>query len=128
VLSPRAVSVLEKAGVDNLQYFPIHIKNRETGELEQSYKIVNVVGLVYCLDKKRATFTTFAHDESKISWLQQYSIFEDMIQPISPSQEKPLIFRLGEFRSHVLAHESIKTTFGKQRITGSEFIPPEDVA
>ena len=126
ILSPRAVSVLEKLGADNIQYFPVTIKNWQTGDLEKSYRIANIVGLVNCLDKKHATFNTFPEDENKISWLQQYRILEDKI-PVK-GRKTPLVFRLGEFPFHVLAHKSVKTAFEKERITGSQFIAPEEFA
>ena len=128
ILSPRAISVLEKTGVDNIQYFPINIKNRQTGELEKSYQIANIVGLVDCLDKKHATYNTSPRDENTILLLQQYRILEDKILPKGSGKKTPLIFRLGEFPFHVLAHESVKTAFEKENITGSEFIAPEKFA
>jgi hypothetical protein len=128
VLSPQAVSVLQDAGVDNIQYFPINIRNWETGELNQSYKIANIIGLVNCLDRKHATVTTFPEDKNEISWLQEYRIFEDRIAPRGGGKKAPLVFRLGEFRDHVLAHESVKTAFEKAGITGSKFEPPETFA
>ena len=126
VLSPRAIAVLEKAGVDNIEYFPIKIKNWKTGELDESYKIGNIVGLIDCLDRKHAIVDTF--DDGRISGLQEYSIFEDRVLPQERGKKPPLIFRLGEFRYHVLAHESVKTAFEEEKITGSQFIPPEEFA
>jgi hypothetical protein len=126
VLSPKAIAVLEKTGVDNIEYFPIKIKNWQTGELDKSYKIGNIVGLIDCLDKKHATFGTF--DDGEISRLQQYRIFEDKVLPQGRGKHAPLVFRLGEFRYHVLAHESVKTAFEKEKITGSEFVAPEKFA
>jgi uncharacterized protein DUF1629 len=126
VLSPNAISVLETTGVDNIEYFPIKIKNWKTGELDKSYKIANIVGLVYCLDKEHATFRTF--DDGEIRALQHYRILEDKILPKGRGKKAPLIFRLGEFRYHVLAHESVKTAFEKEKITGSEFIAPKEFA
>jgi len=125
ILSPKAVSVLEGVGVHNLQYFPVIIKNSQTGELDKSYKIINVVGLVFCLDRENSVFKTFPEDDD-ISWLERYSIFEDKVVSTSSSNDAPLLFRLGEFRYHVLVHEYIQDAFEKDGITGSEFIPPKD--
>ena len=48
ILSTRAISALKEVGVNNLQYYPVNIKNPQTKELDKSYKIVNVVGLNIC--------------------------------------------------------------------------------
>ena len=126
VLSPRAIAVLEKTGVDNIEYFPIKIKNWKTGELDKSYKIANIIGLIYCLDKEHSKLRTF--DDGEVKALQRYTIFEDKVLPQERGKKAPLIFRLGEFCYHVLAHESVKTAFEKEKITGSEFIAPEKFA
>jgi hypothetical protein len=125
ILSPKAISVLDKSGVNNIEYFPVQIRNWQNSEIEKSYKIANIVGLVSCLDRKNSNYNTFPEDDT-ISWLQQYSIFTEKILPIPPNKNKPLIFRLGEFPYHVLAHKTIKAAFKKEGITGSEFILPED--
>src|SRR5436309_508005 len=41
VLSPKARSVLEEIGVDNIEYFPIDINTGKAGALEKSYKAAN---------------------------------------------------------------------------------------
>jgi hypothetical protein len=128
VLSPRAVSVLEKLGVDNIQYFPINLKHRQAKRVDSSYQIANIVGLVYCLDKKHATFNPSPLNENEILWLQQYRILEDQVLHKDAGKKAPLIFRLGEFPFHVLAHESVKAAFDKEKLTGSEFIAPEQFA
>ena len=125
ILSTRAISALKEVGVNNIQYYPVNIKNPQTGELEKSYKIINVVGLISCLDRKNSIFKTFPEDDD-IAWLERYSIFEDKIISNSECNDAPLLFRLGEFRYHVLVHDKIKDNFEKNRITGSEFIRPED--
>ena len=127
ILSPKAISVLDKLGVNNIEYFPIQITNSENSEIEKSYKIANIIGLINCLDKSKSNYTTFPEDDD-ISWLDQYSIFEDKILPITPNENNPLIFRLGEFAYHVLVHEKIKSAFEDEGITGAKFISPEDYA
>lgn len=125
ILSPKAISVLDKLGLNNIEYFPVQIRNWQNNEIEKSYKIANIVGLVYCLDRTNSTYNTFPEDDD-ISWLQQYSIFIEKILPIPPNKNKPLIFRLGEFPYHILVHKTIKAAFEKEGIIGSEFILPKD--
>jgi hypothetical protein len=125
VLSPRAIAVLDRIGVDNLEYFSIRLRNWETGAIDQSYKIANVLGLVNCLDRNHATYNVFPDDETKISWLQKYRILEDRIPSAGRGKKPLLLFRLGEFPYHVLAHESVKAAFEGEGLTGSKFVPPE---
>src|SRR5262249_59683198 len=113
---PKAITVLEEMGVDNLEYFPVQIKHKKAKDVEKSYRVANVVGKIDCLDKKHAKFTTFP-DEDEISYLSKYKIFEDKIQP-KAGKKPPLVFRLGEFTYHVLAHESVKKAFEKAGLSG----------
>jgi hypothetical protein len=122
VWSPKAISVLEAMGVDNIQYFPIDI---DTGKgVEKSFKIANILGLINCLDRKHAKIETFPDDDEILS-LERYRILEDKIKPVGKRKKPPLVFRLGEFPSHVLAHESIEKAFEENGITGAEFISTE---
>jgi hypothetical protein len=123
IWSPKVVSVLEGMGVDNIQYFSIDIETGKGGAVEKSYKIPNIIGLISCLDRKHAKFETF--DDGEISWLERYRLLEDKIKPLGKTKKPPLVFRLSEFPSHVLAHDSIVKAFEKNGITGSEFIPTE---
>jgi hypothetical protein len=124
VLSPRAISTLADIGVDNIEYFPINIKRPKVKGLEQSYRIGNIVGLVFCLDKRHATFDTFPDNPNKIMSLEQYHILEEKVTGAGPGKKTPLVFRLGEFSYHVLAHESVKSAFEKQKLTGALFTDP----
>jgi hypothetical protein len=124
VWSPKVISVLEAMGVDNIQYFPIDIDTGKGGKVEKSYRLPNILGLINCLDRKHAKFETFPGDP-QISWLERYRILEDKIKPLGKGRKPPLVFRLGEFPAHVLAHDSIEKAFQKNGITGAEFIPTE---
>src|SRR5262245_46799855 len=62
IWSPKTISVLEGIGVDNIQYFSIDIDTGKRGEVEKSYKIANILGLISCLDRKHAKFETFPDD------------------------------------------------------------------
>jgi hypothetical protein len=125
VLSPRAISTLEDLGADNLEYFPINIKRPKVTAVVKSFKIANIVGRIDCLDKNHAIFETFSSNPNKISSLRQYRIIEDRIAEAAAGNKPPLIFRLGEFSYHALAHESVKKAFEKQKLTGAMFTPPE---
>jgi hypothetical protein len=126
VLSAKAISVLEEAGVDNIEYFPVKIKDWDTGKIDNSYKIANIIGLIDCLDREHATLRTF--DDGEVSSLRRYKLLEQKIVHSDRKKDPPLVFRLGEFRYHVLAHESVKAAFEKNGVTGSEFVPTERFA
>jgi hypothetical protein len=121
ILSVRALATLTEAGVDNLESFPLRIEHRKLRAPETTHRIVNIVGVVKCLDRKRAKIQTF--DDGEISWLERYRILDRDVFP--KAKKAPRVFRLGEFRHHVLVHESVKDAFEKAGLTGAAFIAPE---
>jgi hypothetical protein len=125
VLSPRAVETLHDLGIENIECFPVTIKRPKVTAAEKSYKIVNIVGLINCLDKSHAIFETFSANPNKLSSLRQYRILEDRIAETASGKKPPLIFRLGEFPYHALVHESVKEAFEQRQLTGAKFTPPE---
>lgn len=99
VMSPRLVEVLQAAGVDNIQTFPTHITNTETGDrLERDYVFVNIVGMVSCADIAKS-------DTSPIG-TSHY--FHDLVIDESRTQGL-LLFRLAESPFEVIVHENVAT-------------------
>lgn len=119
ILSPRAMTVLKEAGVDNLEAYPIQIKHPKMKSPEKSYQIINVVGLVACVDKDHAAIKTYTSDPSRIFTLRQYQLLENKI----PKNLK--VFRLEEFSGHLLVDPSVKDAWEKAGLTGAKFTPTE---
>src|SRR5690606_11687440 len=46
LMSNKMVQILEKAGVDNFQTFPVLLQNPETGESWSNYVALNIIGLL----------------------------------------------------------------------------------
>jgi hypothetical protein len=120
VLSPKAMSVMEAVGVTNLEYVPIQIQAKSGRAVDTSYCMVNIVGSVDCLDRKRATLTTFV-DTDEVSWVQQYRLVDRKL-----SNNMPLVFRLGEFHYHSLAHASVKAACEAAKLRGASFVATKD--
>lgn len=97
VMSPRLLDALRTQGVDNLQSFPAHIKNSETGErLDQPYFFVNVVGIVSCAN-------VGASDSNPLG--PSY-YFHELV--VDPSKARGLLlFRLKESPFEIIVHERI---------------------
>lgn len=54
LMSNRFIQALKNAGVDNLQTYPITLKNSELGLYWKDYSIVNFVGIMACADLERS--------------------------------------------------------------------------
>ena len=125
VFSPRLVALLTEMGVQNIQFLPVRIVNHETGDVEVSYRIANIVGAIDCLDLNNAVYAR-SRSSGNILRVFKFRLFPEKIVALPGMQEPPLLFRLGEFKQHLLAHESLKQACEKAGITGLKFVPTEN--
>lgn len=97
VMSPRLVSVLHAAGVDNLQVFPTLIRKTESGErIDRGFLFVNIVGTSACADIAR----------SDASPLGASHYFHELVIDESRAGDL-LLFRLAESSFEVIVHERV---------------------
>lgn len=115
LLSAPARELLTELGVKNVEYWPVTITGK--GADDNSYALLNVLGLVDALDRKHAKILTF-EDES-IMRVERYRLKK-------LPKTTPPIFRLGEFPSHTLVHDSIAKAFEGSKLTGSKFVRTEE--
>jgi hypothetical protein len=117
-ISARFKSVLDRIGVDNVDYYPARIVNEATGEKRDDYFQANVVGVISCLDE----------DKTEME-VESYPGFPPMIGEISHmvlDESKisgELLFRLAEVTEIVIAHEKVKKAAEKAKLTGVVFLP-----
>ena len=100
LMTPRLVSALRAAGADNLQTFPVRVRDVATGEpLGAEYLFVNIVGRIAC-----ASLAGSEHDE-----LGESRVFHELrIDPEAVGEA--LIFRLAESPVEVIVHERLART------------------
>src|SRR5262249_33944543 len=127
VYSPKLVASLTAVGVDNIQYFPIKIVDGRSGAVRDDYKVANIVGRIHCVDPNHSKVRRSPRTNS-IRGVEEFSVVQDRIVPLPGKKKPPLIFRLGELEFLILAHESIKSAFERDRITGARFTPTQDYA
>ena len=124
VISPRLVQVFYSLSMENVQYFPTRIKNHETGEIIDNYKILNVIGSINCLDLEHSEFAR-SRRSGNLTELARYKIIEENVLSYS-GEEPPLVFRLGKFEWHLLVGERFKEACESEGITGCEFTSTEE--
>ncbi|HWV15057.1 MAG TPA: DUF1629 domain-containing protein [Cellvibrio sp.] len=97
VMSQRLLSLLEQAGVDNLQKFPILVKSEVNGTIWDGYFAVNVVGVVQCADLPKSEYDEIGPD-----------LYDFDVLAIDANRTKgALLFRLQESPSRLIMHKSV---------------------
>jgi hypothetical protein len=116
--SNRLINVLQSAGVDNIDYYPCRISDEATGKVYRSHQAVNILDMVFCLDRDNSKLTIDEEEPNEIWYIDNLKLLEDRLGDV-------LMFRLGERPSIVIVHEKVKEAVEKAGITGVVFLPAE---
>ncbi len=97
IMSQRFIDLLQCAGVDNLQLFPVIIKSDVDGTSWDGYFGVNILGIVECADLSHSTY-----DEI----MPEHYAFDELAIHAEKAQGK-LLFRLKEHLPTIIIHRSV---------------------
>jgi len=114
----KLCAVLTDFGIDNIQYFPVVLRNKDTGKTEDDYFLVNIIGLLDCVDMNK----------SKVKWWPSGMGFDFISMVIDENKTQGLpVFRLKEDPTKVLISEALKKHLQKNKVlVGTQLIKPED--
>jgi hypothetical protein len=119
LFSPRLRQLLAGIGVDNIQYFPILLKNAVDGTQEADYEVANIVGRLTCLDRDESELVTDPDDDDIIEYIEKLAITENIVGNFG-------LFRLHEEPEVILVSEQIKVACESAEITGVRFCKPSE--
>ncbi|NVJ10628.1 hypothetical protein HUW63_36160 [Myxococcus sp. AM001] len=117
VFSDRLVDAFRHAGADNMQTFKAILRNPVTGETWDSYKVVNVLGMVACAELDKSTY--------KDPGGMGYEVKELVID--TDRANGALLFRLAESQGMLIVNNSVLDHMYDEdddpRFDGVDFIP-----
>ncbi len=107
LMSPRLAQVLQKTGVDNIEYYPVVISYRNTGETYE-WLAFNIVGLVSAADPansriksddavalKNCSIDGFTLDPTRTRGLALFRLAENLMTTLVSEQVKQAIEQAG---------------------------------
>jgi hypothetical protein len=118
LMSRRLKEALDAAGVDNVIYLPVTLRNPDTGQTYEYYAF-NLVGLVAATDLAQSNIASPDGDFVGDSQIHDLVIDESKCKGF-------LMFRLKEKFSAVFVHRRVKDTIESRGITTMKFTKPED--
>ena len=106
------------AGVDNIDYFPVTLRDQKNGELDTEYLLANVLGLVDCVDMQK----------SKVEHWESGMGFDFLSMAIDPAKARGFkLFRLKDDPTKVIIDEELKQHFeATDMLVGVTLIQTED--
>lgn len=116
--SDELKEALESQGATNVEYYPIRLRDQETNTTEGGYWLVNIIGLLDCIDMQK----------SKIKpWITGIG-FDFLSMVIDENKANGAkIFRLKEDPTKVIINQELKDYFDEtDLLVGVELIKTED--
>jgi len=118
-ISAKFKEVLDKSGVDNVDYYPVRIVNQVTKQVRKDYYEANIIGLISCLDREKSEIEASPVNPRMIRGIPKMVLDEKRITG-------ELLFRLQEVKGIIIAHERVKKAVEKAKLTGVVFPPIKD--
>lgn len=125
VYSPRLKALVEQHGVTNIQYLPLLVKCRATGNVLQGYHLANYLDIIDCLDRERSDFQVWTQENllfwEKRPWM--LGKFRDVRRAVLAVDQIPdrKVFRLWGWEEMVIVREDLKSAIEAAGITGCWF-------
>lgn len=121
VISYALKLFLDKLGINNIQYFPASVIEREGYTAKIGYFAANIIGLVNCIDLNKSELDMEMEDESQspIIWSIKKLVLKNNIAHPQP------IMRVKYFTRLISCNEAIKTQIETRKFTGLHFVKPE---
>jgi hypothetical protein len=118
LFSSRLRQALASVALDNIQYFPVIVRNPLDGTETDDYHIANIVGRVSCVDRENSVLEMDDEDEV-VEFVDVLAIDEAKTNGFD-------LFRLHEEPAMIIASDRVKEACEAHRITGVQFFDPRE--
>jgi len=118
LMSKRLKETIQAAGVDNVNFHPVTLRNTVTGETYE-YFAFNLIGLVDAVDPGQSNITSHDGDFLGDSSITDLAVDEEAARGL-------LMFRLKQKFSVILVHRKVKEAVERVGIPSVRFIAPQD--
>jgi hypothetical protein len=118
LMSKRLVASLQRAGVDNMDLYPVTITDPRTGGTYDTHVAVNVVGVISAADLKASVVDTRLPGDMITTAFDKLVLKED-------AARRQLLFRLAENVGALVVHEKVKERVEADNFETILFMEPE---
>jgi len=115
VFSKKLLEVLRASGVDNIDTYPCTIQNTVTGESNEDYSVVNVIGKISCVDQAQSDLVFATGSTEDILGYDTIVLDEKKIGGAR-------MFLLAEMPVQIVVHRDVADAVKAAGLTGMEFI------
>ena len=121
IMSKRLLLILEEAGVDNIDAYPVEMCDMNGSVIYDDYFAVNIIGKVAAVDLEGSI-----SDENKTGAMISRTF--DSLSINESATNGLMLFRLFENVGVVLVDESVKNKLDENQFSTIELLEPESIA
>ncbi len=118
LINEKLKSIFESLDIGNIQYFRSKLIESNTGEVDESYCVANVVGLVSCVDQDKSDLDYY--DDGDIEFIDR------LVLNLNTEREYGHIFRIAEYSPLLVVSSQLKLAIESAKITGIKIYKPEE--
>jgi hypothetical protein len=125
VYSPYLCQLMRELKMEDIQYLPVRLKQKESGREIEGYHIANYLRLIDCLDREHSEYVIWTKENLLFWERRSYMLgtFRDVkkaVLDITRAGDARL-FRLWGWEMMVIVREDVKTAIEEAGITGGRF-------
>ncbi len=125
VFSPRLKKIMERLGIEYIQYLPLKIQSKDGVKEIDGYHIANYLMVIDCLDREKSEYQIWTKEnllfwEKRLYMLGTFRYVKKAVINSNKIGDIP-IFRLWGWECMVIVREDIKKAIDDAGITGCVF-------
>lgn len=121
IMSERLKVFLESSGIDNIQYFPASVIEKDGEHAKDGYYTANFLGLVDCIDRDASEMKARRDKNGELNIITRIS----KLVLKKPGSSYGYIYRAYSFTRLILIDSSFKEKFESAGLTGIRLVDPE---
>ncbi|WP_322288682.1 imm11 family protein [Aquimarina sp. 2201CG5-10] len=118
LINKKVRDILDSLNINNIEYYSTRLINKSNDEIDEDYKIANIIGQIECVDKKNSELEFYADGEIEF--------IDKLVLNLEKDKHYGHIFRLSEFLPLIVISNSLKTKIEEEKITGFKIYAPKD--
>jgi hypothetical protein len=119
IVSPKVRRILDGAGVDNVEYLAVQVKDHKSKVIGSDYSIVNLLRPEEAIDMARSKVTVDPILPEQIGLLEKLALDRKKIDP------EARLFRCKTMRTVILVRDDVREALEKGGVTGFRTFPAD---
>jgi hypothetical protein len=118
LINKKIRDVLDTLNINNIEYYSTRLINKSNSEIDEDYKIANIIGKIECVDKENSELEFYTDGEIEF--------IDKLVLNLGKDKHYGHIFRMSEFLPLIVISNSLKIKLEEKNITGFKIYAPKD--